>query len=101
MVERIGKKSTGKGADFDTKRNPFATGGLPTTRPVLASVPSLGAVIDVVLSGGAAVMLGSTRDGGAVVITIFDGEQRHRTYCSSDHELENAFASIFAAYEVE
>jgi len=45
------------------------------------------------------VMLGSTRDGGAVVITVFDGEQRHRTYCSNDHELENAFASVLAAYE--
>ena len=61
----------------------------------------MGGVIDSVLLAGAAVMLGATRDGGAVIITIFDGENRHRTYCSNERELESAWASINAAYEVE
>ncbi len=88
----------GKGGNFDTKRNPFTGKGVSATKPNLATVPNLGAVVDSVLLGGAAIMLGSTRDGGAVVITVFDGEQRHRTYCSNDRELENAVESLQAAY---
>jgi len=92
------KPIRGKGGHFDTRSNPFGGKGIPTARPNLASVPGLGGVVDSILLGGAAIMLGSTRDGGAVVITVFDGEQRHRTYCSNDRELENAFSSLQAAY---
>jgi len=96
-LQEVGKKA-GKGGNFETRNNPFGAKGISTARPNLADVPSVGAVIDSILLGGAAVMLGSTRDGGAVVITVFDGEQRHRTYCSNERELENAFASLQAAY---
>jgi len=92
---------SGKGGNIDTRRNPFLGNGKVAARPNLASVPGMGAVIDSVLLAGAAVMLGATRDGGAVIITIFDGENRHRTYCSNERELESAWASINAAYEVE
>jgi len=95
------REASGKGGNIDTRRNPFVASGKDAARPSLASVPGMGAVIDSVLLAGAAVMLGATRDGGAIVITIFDGQDRHRTYCSNERELENAWASISAAYDVE
>lgn len=100
MATNTRKPIVGKGGNFDTRKNPFTQAGNNSPGPALAGVPGLGSVLDLVLQGGAALMVGMTRDHGAVVITIFDGEDRHRTYCSNERELENAFASILAAYEV-
>jgi len=42
--------------------------------------------------------VGRTRDGGAMVLTVLDGDNRHRTYCSSTAELEAALESLEAAF---
>ncbi len=44
------------------------------------------AVLAVLLAGDA-VLLGTTRDGGAVVMTIMEGDRRHRQYFSDATEL--------------
>ncbi len=55
----------GKGANFDTRRNPFLDRkAVKGSAPELASVIGLGLVLDKVLRAGNAVMLGHTRDGG-------------------------------------
>lgn len=92
------RKSKSQNGKFDTVRNPFVGVRVVTNRPMLADCAGLGSVLDSVIAQGAAIMLGATRDGGALVITILDGDQRHRTYCSDDREMDNAVESIRAAY---
>ena len=90
----------GKGSNFDTRKNPFQAGiKLVGSRPELASVARLGLALDRVLNCGCAAIIGSTRDGGAVCITILDGEDRHRTYCSNDEELDAAITQLEQSYE--
>lgn len=91
----------GKGGSLDTRKNPFATGPkLVAARPEFASHSRCGFAIDSVIRAGCAIIIGSTRDGGAIVLTILDGEDRHRTYCSTDAELEDALHSVEMLYEI-
>jgi hypothetical protein len=43
-------------------------------------------------------MLGHTRDGGALVITILDGDLRHKGYNTSEEELQAAFQVLAEMY---
>jgi hypothetical protein len=89
----------GKGGNFDTRRNPFSDKpGKKGGAPELASEASIGGTIDAVLRAGCALMLGHTRDGGALVITVLDGDDRHRTYCSNDEELDAAVRALANMY---
>lgn len=50
-----------------------------------------GRLADLVISvsrAGAAVMFGTTRDGGALVVAVYDGDDRARYYCNSMAEFE-------------
>jgi|SRR5687768_17234307 len=79
----------GKGGNFDSRKNPFArerTDGFPMPDEVKLFAGAVG----MVLKAGCAVIIGTTRDGGALVITILDGDDRHRTYCSNVQELAEA-----------
>lgn len=93
------KKETGKGGNFDTRVNPF-TGPKAAPRNVAdyTEVPSLGKALQVLIEAGCAIILGGTRDGGAMVVTVLDGETRHRTYCSTSQELSDAFDAIRDMY---
>lgn len=88
----------GKGGNFQSKPNPFAIDGEVSPAPALAGNPALGAAIDEVIRAGCALMIGQTRDGGAVVFTILDADERHRTYCSSAGELERALLALHKMY---
>lgn len=88
----------GKGGSFATRLNPFKEPTVVNSAPDLAEVSGLGASIDVLLRAGCALIVGRTRDGGALVLTILDGPQRHRTYCSTVDELDEAITSIFETY---
>ncbi|SRR6266705_3793729 len=95
----MAKQQAGKGPSWDTRPNPFAdkAGGKATAH--LADLSRLGLACDAVLSQGCALMFGLTRDGGAVVLTVLDGDQRHRTYCSNQVELEAAIDSLEFVYK--
>jgi hypothetical protein len=54
--------------------------------------------LDTVIAAGCAVMLGQTRDQGAIMITILEGDNRHRTYCSNEQELDDAIAAMIETY---
>jgi len=89
----------GKGGNFDTRRNPFdrqirAVAGAPE----LANCTRLGLALDLVMRAGCATIIGTTRDGGAVVLTILDGDDRHRTYCANEKELDDAISAIEELY---
>jgi hypothetical protein len=46
------------------------------------------------LAAGCAIMLGVTRDGGAVHITIYDGEAKHRVYIADSVEWDDAMDAV-------
>jgi len=50
-----------------------------------------------VLGAGCAVMLGVTRDGGAVHVTVYDGDEKHRVYVADSVEWDDAMDSMLAA----
>ena len=88
----------GKGGNFQTRANPFGerepVGGAPNCN----AVPQFASAVDALLHSGCALILGHTRDGGAVVLTVLDGQNRHRTYCRTGEELEDACTSLLIAY---
>lgn len=93
----ISKKQNGKGGNIDVRKNPF--GARPARQaPYFGDQPDVGNVLDVILSAGCGVILGRTRDGGAVCITVLDGDTRHRTYCANDEELDDALVALKAAF---
>lgn len=94
-------KTRGKGDNWDTRRNPFQNNKPTGNAPQLADVPYALSAMDKVLSAGCAVLIGHTRDGGALVLTILDGDQRHRTYCSNHDELDAAITSMAFVYEAQ
>lgn len=93
------KSESGKGGNFDTRPNPFA--GVRATPKMAADfteVRDLAKALQLLTEAGCAMLVGRTRDGGAVVLTILDGDTRHRTYCSDADELNDAFTSIMNMY---
>jgi hypothetical protein len=90
--------STGKGGNFTTRPNPFGGTASAGRAPELTSTITLGAVIDEVLQAGCAIMLGHTRDGGALVCTVLDGEERHRSYASTEQELDAMMLALHKYY---
>ena len=94
------RNESGKGGNFETRKNPFGLNLVPKGgAPDFASVKNMGAVIDALVKAGCAIMLGRTRDEGALVLTILDGDDRHRTYCSSEEELDAAFDAMAEMYK--
>jgi len=85
--------------EIKSDKNPFHRAAARSERGLLKDVPNLGLVLDNVLSRGAAVLLGCTRDGGTVSITVLDGDDRHRTYCAHQVDLDSAFLALAEMYE--
>ena len=92
------KSGNGKGADFTTRANPFGKVTTLHGAPELAGATMASQAIDTTLKAGCAVMLGLTRDEGALCITILDGQDRHRTYCSNEQELDDALTAMIEMY---
>lgn len=92
-------KEKAKGANFDTRPNPFANKApAHAVRADYTEVPNIGKALQVLCNAGCAVIVGATRDGGALVLTILDGDTRHRTYCSTSPELQDAVDAIIDMY---
>jgi len=88
----------GKGGNFNTRANPFGNGKSVGVAPKLTGTATIGIVLDEVLAAGCAIMLGRTRDGGALVCTVLDGEERHRSYASSEQELDAMMLALHNYY---
>jgi hypothetical protein len=52
------------------------------------------AAIKTTLVAGLGLMLASTSDGGAVSLTLYDGDERRRSYASSPEELVAALEAV-------
>jgi hypothetical protein len=55
-------------------------------------------IIRIVLSGGA-FFIGTTSDGGAVKVTVYDGGEKEAKFLHSSAELETFFRRLAALYE--
>lgn len=100
-LSEMAKQQTGKGGLWDTRPNPFAQQKGRTAQGHLGDVSGLGVALDKVLSTGCAIMFGLTRDGGAMVLTVLDGDERHRTYCSNQSELDLAVEALDLVYTAD
>jgi hypothetical protein len=47
-----------------------------------------------VVDAGIGVLIGRTRDGGAVSMTVLDGDERFRSYGSTDEEVDAMFGAL-------
>lgn len=93
------KPENGKGGTFDTRANPFSKMRLPNGgAPLVTECSSLWAGVQCALTAGCAVLVGHTRDGGALCITVLDNDERHRTYVSNADELEEAAQALMHLY---
>jgi hypothetical protein len=90
--------TSGKGGNFQSRPNPFGNGKSIGVAPKLNGSASIGIVLDEVLASGCAIMLGHTRDGGALVCTVLDGEERHRSYASNIQELDEMMLALHNYY---
>lgn len=75
-----------------------------TVRTASDSVRSIDAAlladaIAAAISDGVAVLFAATRDGGAVVITVLDGDKRHKAYASNAGELLQAVTDLRASFK--
>lgn len=86
------KKSFGKKSASSAK--------LTTAPDLLTSAPPklLLDTLALVIGQGAAVMLGGTRDGAALVITLLDGDRRDKVYVHDKDELREALTDLAADF---
>ena len=67
----------------------------------LGQYPRILLAIDSIIRTGDAVILGCTRDGGAICLTILSGEDREKLYASDEEELIALVDAISGAYELD
>lgn len=88
----------GMGGNFIVEQNPQqqqATG----KAPVPSDVPGFVVAMGYALASGAGVLLTHTRDGGALAITVLDGPEKLKTYCSSKEQLSEAALALRRRYK--
>jgi hypothetical protein len=91
----------GRGGAWDSRANPFLSKDKQHIAPSFTDVTDLARLLDALCRSGCACMVGHTRDGGAVVLTVLDGDNRHRTYAANIDELQAAIDSALAAYSLD
>lgn len=99
--QRASRKSSNKGTSAGIAR---LRGGTDETghEPLrLSQYPRILPAIDSIIRTGDAVILGRTRDGGAVCLTILSGEEREKLYASDEAELVALVDAIAGAYELD
>jgi len=84
-----------------SKQSPWGKPKSREGRCEVAELPALGGLIDRILNAGDALMFARTSDGGAVVVTLYAGEARHKTYAADQNELNDAWAALAEAYPDE
>lgn len=63
------------------------------------SQPLIGEMVGAVTRDGSAVLLGTTRDGGALVVTVCAGDERAKFYASSLEEVASMMQNIISVAE--
>lgn len=73
------------------------SGGAHTT-PQLAEVDRAAQIMDFVIAAGDAILVSTTSDGGAVVVTVLAGDSREKAYASGQVELAGIFEQLEEGY---
>lgn len=64
----------------------------------LGKVSRAAEIMDFVIQAGDAIVVSTTSDGGAVVVTVLAGDSREKAYAAGQLELDGVFDQIEAAY---
>jgi len=95
-IERKGK---GRGKTTPTSQSAWAKARDASSADLTAIDPALiGSAVQAVAMAGAALMVSTTRDGGAVSITVFDNDEKERVYAHSSEEIEYVFRGLVEQY---
>lgn len=63
------------------------------------SYPQIGEMVAAVTRDGSALLLGTTRDGGALVVTVCAGDERIKFYASTAEEVASMIQNVIAIAE--
>ena len=101
IEEESGKrKKAGKGAELaTTARNPFKRKTVMRTWAGYSDLLMAEAIRHVIWSG-AYIGLSKTGDGGALSIMVLEGDVKHRTYCATAEEVEEALTALIEQYDM-
>lgn len=78
--------------------SPFGRRSVQREPSYLADVVGALGIIEALVAGGRAIMFSKTRDGGAWCLQVLDGDQRWKSYASSQAELNELFLELQDAY---
>lgn len=98
MPKATGGSSSSETFRTDKARDPYAGlfQGKSQDRATFAAIegPSVAAAIDRILANGDAVMFGTTSDGGAVCVQIWNADLRRKLYAARQEELEQLMTAL-------
>lgn len=64
----------------------------------LEEIKRLGIILDRIVASGDAIMVSSTSDGGAIVVTVLSGDSRQKAYAAGQRELVEVWEQLELAY---
>lgn len=86
--------------DEKVRPSPFGnTGVVVGNAPTVNRCEELWDGVQAALDVGCGVMVGNTRDGGALCITVFDGGDRHKTYMTDAEQVRRAGLAMRDLYK--
>lgn len=92
------KHETGKAGHFVKSKSQYRRVLESGTYPEIANARELWSAINQCIKVGHAVIIGATRDGGALCLTILDGDDRWKTYCANEEEVREAAQRMLQDY---
>ena len=94
------KKPTELFPDEPKRNSPFGNNAVVVgSAPVVNHCEELWDGIQAAMDVGCGVMLGNTRDGGALCLTVFDGQDRHKTYMTDAEQVRRAGLAMRDVYK--
>jgi hypothetical protein len=93
--------SKGAGRPSEKRVNPFGPAAARTGLPSLGDCSGLVLALDSALAAGDAIILGTTRDGGAVCVTVLVGDDRYKFYAVTESELTHCMEALITYYKAD
>lgn len=90
----------GMGGNFVVTQQPKAEAPQGKA-PMPGDVPGFVVAMGYALAQGAGLVLTVTRDGGALSITVLDGNEKLKTYCANKEQLSSAALALRARYKAD
>lgn len=96
--DRLQKKGKAGQPSGKLAQSTWGTTGRSGDGTKCSHVPDLGDTIDCVVDAGAALIFSRTSDGGAIALTLLDGDTRRKVYCADQAALNEAFDELTRLY---